>query len=272
MINILKSGTAGMRGESLKIDNISNNVSNVNTYGFKKRDVNFSDLLYQGKEQRGTPVAQETTTGLMPQTGRGSQVTGNSLNLKSGSFVETNRSLDVAIEGTGFFGVEREEGSIAYTREGAFSVDEEGFLVNSRGYRLMGELNPLPPGGGLEGIEINSRGEVFVEFSQENQEGEDDRERVLLGRLELFTFENPAGLASLGGNLLEVTEASGEALPGNPEEGDLGSLRQGFLEGSNVNLLEEMSQLILSQRYFQLNSRSLRYADEMWSMANQMKR
>ncbi len=298
MITILKSGVSGMIGHQQKVDNISHNISNVNTTGFKGSRSNFSDLLYQGKVQRGTPVAPDPETGLLPQGGRGTYLTSTAMNLSTGIFKETGRSLDLAIEGEGFFGVELPDGSVNFTRSGSFNLvnlDEELRLVTSEGYIVEGDWEsvPLDPLDKVyEYVHINSQGEIFLrearghEETEEAAEGEDDVEEVpvegigeteeyegvRLGQIYLYSFETPAGLSAQGGNLLAPTEASGDPVQGFPGEEGLGSIKQGVLESSNVNLIEEMSKLILSQKYFQFNSRSVHLGDEMWAMANQLKR
>ncbi|PKM80789.1 MAG: flagellar basal body rod protein FlgG, partial [Firmicutes bacterium HGW-Firmicutes-13] len=206
-----------------------------------------------------------------------------SVNQGTGVLYDTGRMLDLAVEGEGFFRVELPDGSTAYTRNGAFSFNSKGQLVTAQGNPVsMDDFQPLPPGSMLETLSINSLGEVKVKAAAGADELEDGLgaletvdihyKDVSLGRLHLYNFENPSGLTSLGSNLFVPNEASGDASEGYPEEASLGSLRQGILEGSNVNLVDEMNRLILSQRYFQLNSRSVRLADEMWSLANNIRR
>lgn len=271
MINILKSGITGMLGQNIKVENIANNISNINTTGYKSSRVNFSDLLYAEKIPKGTPVVLEPVTGLLPQVGTGSRIADIYVNQAAGILHDTGRMLDLAVEGEGYFRVELPDGSSAYTRDGALSFNSEGRLVTAQGNSVSMEgFQPLPPGSRLETLNINSLGEVKIEAAVEDAETE--RMDVSLGRLRLYSFENPSGLTSLGNNLFAPNESSGNAVWGYPGEEGLGSVRQGILEGSNVNLVEEMSRLLISQRYFQLNSRSVRYADEMWSLANNIRR
>ena len=278
MITIFNSGVSGMIGQQQKVDNISHNISNVNTSGYKGNRSNFSDLVYQDKSQRGTAVTPEPETDLLPQAGRGSLLTSSPMDLTPGTPIDTGRPLDLAIEGEGYFGVQLPDESINYTRCGSFNLDEQGRLVTSEGYLVEGDLESVPSDRAYETLHVNSQGEVYIrEVSdpEDNAEGEgpvaEDAD-IRLGQLDLYSFENPSGLSAQGGNLLAPTEASGDAEQGVPGEGELGSIRQGVLESSNVDLTSEMSKLILTQKNFQFNSRSIHRADEMWAMANHIKR
>lgn len=264
MIGMMKTGAAGMNVQRLQIDNIGHNLSNMGTTGFKKRDYHFTDLIYQSAVQRGAPVVPEPSTGLMPQMGRGSAIISGPLNMKPGSFLHTGRPLDLTISGQGFFGLGMPDGTTAYSRSGDFSIDREGRLTDAAGNYVRGNLRAVPGGFVPESFSITSSGEAKAVNSQ--------GEEVDLGRLYLYHFENPSGLLQEGSHLLRVTEASGPAVQGYSGEGEMGSVLQGMLETSNVDVTEEMSRMIISNRYFQLNSRTLRLAEDMWTLANNIRR
>lgn len=260
----MKIGAAGMNVQRLQMDNIGDNLSNVGTMGFKKRDYHFTDLIYQSVGQRGTPVSPEPSTGLMPQMGRGSTIISGPINMRPGSLLPTGRPLDVSISGQGFFGLGMPDGTTAYTRSGDFSINSEGCLTDAAGNYVRGNLMAVPEGFVPETFSVSFRGEVRAVNSQ--------GEEVELGRLYLYHFENPSGLLLEGYQLLQVSEASGPAVQGFPGEGETGFVLQGMLETSNVDITEEMSRMIMSNRYFQLNSRSLRLAEDMWNLANNIRR
>lgn len=264
MIGMLKTGAAGMAVQSLQIDNIGHNLSNTGTAGFKRRDFHFTDLLYQPVAQRGTPVTSEPPTGLMPQMGRGSTIISGPLNMKPGSLLNTGRPLDLSLSGQGFFGLAMPDGTTAYTRSGDFSIDSQGRLTDAAGNYVMGNLREVPGGFVPETFSVSSQGEITAVNSQ--------GEEVELGRLFLYEFDNPSGLLQEGFHLLRASEASGPAVQGFPGEGEAGSVLQGMLETSNVDITQEMSRLIMSHRFFQMNSRSIRTAEDMWNLANNIRR
>ncbi len=264
MIGMMKTGAAGMNVQRLQLDNIGHNLSNMGTTGFKRRDYYFTDLIYQPVVQRGTPVRPEPPTGLMPQMGRGSTLISGPINMKPGSFLPTGRPLDLTISGQGFFGLEMEDGTTAYTRSGDFGIDSQGRLTDAAGNYVRGDLRAVPEEFIPETFSVSSSGEVKAV----NAQGEE----VDMGRLVIYHFENPSGLLQEGYHLLQATEASGPAVQGFPGEGETGSVLQGMLETSNVDITEEMSRLIMSSRYFQVNSRSLRLAEDMWQLANHIRR
>ncbi len=261
MIRQLRSGAAGMQAQAFKVDNIANNIANINSDGFKKREVSFRDLVYQAVSGPGNPVVPGRDHRL--QVGTGTRA-GSASVFSQGVLRHTGRDLDFAIEGEGFFRVTLPDGSEAYTRAGAFSRDAAGNIVTAEGYRVN-FLTGLP--SGWESLSADPSGQVrYTLLDQE--EGSDPVE----GTVVVYRFRNPAGLESLGRNLYAVTANSGEAVAGRPGEDGFGLLKQGALESANVNLVEEMTQLLMAQRAYELSSRTVRTADEMWSMANQIRR
>ncbi len=261
MIRKLWNSASGMLAQSLKIDVIANNVANINTTAFKKTDVQFQDLAYRAAEGVGEPVVPRSAENLL--IGQGVQPSAVRTYFLQGILQETNRELDLAIEGEGFFRVVLPDGREVFTRAGAFRLDGASNLVTEDGYAA--DLLPQEmKGWAFTGIEINPDG-VFRLFDEEGEVmGE--------GVIQLFRFQNSEGLAAMGKNLWQATTNSGEPLPGRPESEGYGSIRQKFLEQSNVSLLEEMTRLIMAQRAYEMSSRAVRTADDMWSMANNIRK
>jgi len=252
----------GMEAQRLNIDVISNNLANVNTTGFKKSRADFQELLYQGIKTAGAMTAGGTELPSGIQIGLGVKPAAVQKIFQQGDFVSTGNSLDLVIEGDGFFQILTPEGEIAYTRAGAFKLDSEGRIVNSDGYPL--EPSITIPSDTLE-ITIASDGTVSV-----LQAGSTTPTSV--GQIELARFINPGGLKAIGKNLFMPTGASGDPITGTPGSEGLGSINQGFLEMSNVNVVEEMVNMIVSQRAYELNSKVIQSSDEMLQMTNNMKR
>ncbi|MCM8824260.1 MAG: flagellar basal-body rod protein FlgG, partial [Candidatus Omnitrophica bacterium] len=253
----------GMYGQQVNIDVISNNLANVNTTGFKKSRVDFKDLFYQVLKFPGTPLKGgelEIPTG--SQIGLGVKPDAIFKIFSTEGYQETQNPLDLAIEGDGFFQIELIDGTTAYTRDGSFKIDSEGRIVTSQGYRLLPEIT-IPDD--TVSIAISKDGGVSIlRAGQTNAEE--------LGTIELVRFINPAGLKSIGDNLYLETDASGIPILGNPGEEGLGMILQGFLESSNVNIVEEMVKMIIAQRAYEVNSRAVQTSDDMLSIANNLKR
>jgi len=251
-----------MEALQLNIDNIAHNLANVNTTGFKQRRTQFQDLLYQNLVAPGSiaSTSTEVPTGL--QIGLGTRAVSNEIVFLQGDYVETGNELDLVIEGRGFFQVRLPDGQIAYSRSGAYHLDRDGNLVTSSG-------DPLEPQVSIPReatkISIASDGTVSV-----NLPGQTNAQQV--GRIELAVFANPAGLNSVGRNLFLQTASSGDPLTGTPGENGVGTLLQGFLEHSNVNVVKEMINLIVSQRAYESSSRVVRTADQMFQLVNNMVR
>ncbi len=252
----------GMEAQKLNIDVIANNLANVNTNGFKKSRADFQELLYQGIKSAGAASAEGTEVPTGIQVGLGVKPAAVQKIFLQGDFVSTNNPLDIVIEGDGFFQISMPDGDIAYTRSGSFKLDSEGRIVNSDGYPLEPAISI--PANTLD-ITISPDGTVSVIQP-------DSPTAVGVGQIELAQFINPGGLQALGKNLFKPTGSSGEAATAAPGSEGLGTLSQGFLELSNVNIVEEMVNMIVSQRAYELNSKVVQASDEMLRMANNIKR
>jgi flagellar basal-body rod protein FlgG len=254
-----------MRAQELLIDVTANNLANVNTAGFKRSRVDFADLLYSTLKPAGTEVAagQQTPTGL--QVGTGVRPAATNKIFTPGTFEQTGNSLDVAIEGEGFFKINLPSGEARYTRSGTFKIDSNGQFVTSDGYILDGGLT-VPDGVTLERISIGTDGTVTGVAAGT------PGTTIGLGQLQVARFMNPAGLSSEGSNLYAETPASGTETMGTPGLDGLGTLRQGFIEGSNVEVVTELIGLISAQRAYEINSRAIRAGDEMLSVASEIVR
>jgi flagellar basal-body rod protein FlgG len=258
MLRGLWNAATGMRAQQTKIDVVANNIANVNTNGYKKKDVSFQDLVYQSIERKGNAVMPAAQGEKKAVVGVGSRVSGIRSNMRPGMYLQTDSPLDLAIVGDGYFRVLLPDGREGYTRDGNFRFDGDGNVVTSQGYRVF---FPELPAGGEYKISTSPDGTVTVTNGEET---------FLAGQISLAYFNNVNGLEQLGENLLVATPAAGEAVI-SPVRNDT-QLMQGYLESSNVDLAEEMVQLMISQRAYELSSRALRTADEMWGMANQMRR
>ncbi|GBD95542.1 MAG TPA: flagellar basal-body rod protein FlgG [Nitrospirae bacterium] len=252
----------GMEAQRINIDVISNNLANVNTGGFKKSRADFQELLYQSIRTAGAVSAEGTEVPTGIQIGLGVKPAAVQKIFTQGDFVSTGNDLDLVIEGKGFFQVSTPDGEIAYTRSGAFKLDSEGKIVNSDGYAM--EPSITIPSNTLE-LSITPDGTVSVLQAGSNTTSE-------VGQIEIAQFINPGGLKALGKNLFSPTGSSGDAATGNPGSEGLGAINQGFLEMSNVNVVEEMVNMIISQRAYELNSKAIQTADEMLQLANNIKR
>ena len=261
MIRALYTAASGMNAQQANIDNIAHNLANVNTTGFKKSRVEFEDLVYQKIKAAGSPSAEgETPIGL--ETGLGSRAVATSRNFTSGNLRSTGASLDIAVEGSGFFQVSLPGGETGYTRAGMFHVNGQGEVVTNEGYQLEPAIN-IP--NNATSITISRDGIISVTVP-----GQGAPQQV--GTLELAQFQNPAGLEARGGNIFVVTNASGDPTTGVPGTDGLGTLVQGFVEDSNVSVVEEMVNMILGQRAYEANSKVIRAADEMLQQVNGLAR
>jgi len=262
MIRALYTAASGMDAQQTNIDNIAHNLANVNTVGFKKSRVEFEDLVYQQLVAPGSPTSTsgEAPTGL--ELGLGTRPVATARDFATGNLRATGAPLDLAIQGQGFFQVSLPDGQTAYTRAGALHLNAEGLLVTAEGYPIEPQIS-IPPNA--TSIAISKTGIVSVSLAGQTATQE-------VGTIELATFQNPAGLQALGGNLFVTTTASGEPTTGTPGLDGLGTLAQGFLEESNVSVVEEMVNMILGQRAYEANSRVVRTADEMLAQVNNMAR
>ncbi len=254
------SAATGMEAQQLNLNTIANNLANVNTPGFKRSKIEFQDLIYQRTREAGSEAGAGNLVPTGVEVGNGSRVSSTSKVFTQGQLNATGEKLDIAIQGEGFFEVERPDGTIAYTRDGTFKLSAGGQVVTSSGYPVLSGFQAIPPG--TTGIHVSENGEVTLT-------GADGQQNF---RLNLTRFANPGGLSSIGGNLHVETPASGVPEVGNPTEDGFGSLAQGYVEMSNVNIVEEMVNLIIAQRAYEINSKSVQTSDEMMQNIAQMKR
>jgi flagellar basal-body rod protein FlgG len=266
MVRSLWTGASGMTGQQANIDTISNNLANVNTAGFKKMRADFEDLLYQTVKTAGTPATEDTVVPVGVQMGHGVKLAATQRMFSQGALQNTDNVYDMAISGEGFFRIQMYDGSWAYTRDGAFKIDENGRLVTSNGYWVLPDII-MPQGFLPETVTVTKDGRVSVKVPQI-----DLNEPVDVGRIELYRFPNPVGLTAVGENLFKVTNASGEPIPGRPGYEGMGQIQHKFLEMSNVSVVREMVDLIVAQRAYEFNSRTIQTSDNMLGTATGLKR
>ncbi|HIE09802.1 MAG TPA: flagellar basal-body rod protein FlgG [Armatimonadetes bacterium] len=262
MLRALFTASTGMSANQLNIDIIANNLANVATTGFKKSRLEFQDLLYQTIRLPGMKVAHRAQAPTGIQVGLGVRPSAAVRIFTQGDLQRTENPLDLAIEGDGFFQVLLPDGTVAYTRDGAFKLDSEGRIVTADGFPIYPEI-VIPPDA--ESISVGTDGTVCVTLP-----GQKDPQEV--GRIELARFINPAGLKALGRNLFQSTAASGDPITGAPGSEGFGTIAQGFLEMSNVNVVEELVRMILALRAYEVNSKIIQAGDEMLSIANRLRR
>ena len=262
MIRSLYTAATGMNAQDTNVSVIANNLANVNTVGFKRSRPEFQDLLYQNLRLVGTlsPNGQQVPTGA--QLGMGTKTAAIQKIFLQGDFSQTQNPLDIAIQGKGFFQITQPDGTTAFTRAGSFKLDNTGRMVTADGLAMQPAITI--PNNALS-ISIDPQGSVAV-----TQPG--SPAPTVLGNIQLASFQNPAGLQSIGFNLFTQSDASGQPQIGNPQSIDLGSTQQGFLELSNVSVVEEMVNLIAAQRAYEVNSKTVQTADEMLQISNNMKR
>ncbi len=260
MFRSLYTAASGMNAQQMNLDNVANNLANANTAGFRKRRVQFQDMIYQNVVAPGSAATQQTVSAGL-QVGLGTRAAATEILQSQGDFQQTGNSLDVAIQGIGYFQVLMPSGQLAYTRSGSFHMDAQGNVVTSDGDALQPGLT-IP--ADATSISIGTDGTVTV-----TQPGQTQSQQI--GQIQLATFPNPGGLNSVGANLLLPTSSSGDPITGNPggSEG-LGTLVQGSLEQSNVNTVEEFIQMILAQRSYEANSQVAKAADQMFQEVNQL--
>jgi len=264
MVRSLWTGASGMVGQQFNIDTISHNLSNVNTTGYKKTRADFEDLLYQNLLMAGTPSSSISNYPTGIHVGLGVKPAATQKIFMQGSLQNTSNKLDIAIEGDGFFKVKMYDGTFAYTRDGAWKIDSNGQIVNHSGYFLEPEII-FPEGFLFDSISISKDGIVSCKVG-------DSDEIIDVGEITLNRFVNPAGLTNIGGNLFKISEASGGEINGLPAYEGMGKLHQGFIEMSNVSIVEEMVSMIVAQRAYDLNSKSVQTSDNMLNTAVNLKR
>jgi len=248
----------GLDAQQTRMTVVSNNLANVNTTGFKRDRATFEDLLYQNVRQGGARTSADTSspTGLM--LGTGTRVVSTEKLHAQGNILQTQNAFDVAIDGAGFFQVLMPDGTLAYTRDGGFKTSAEGVLVNSSGYRFQPEL-AIPQNA--QKVTIGADGTVSVQAFG-------DAAAQTVGQIQIAQFRNPSGLQAIGGNLFKETSSSGAPALGIPTQQGNGSLIQGALESSNVNVVEEMVNMIETQRAYEVNSKAIESVDGMLKFAN----
>ena len=262
MLRALRTGALGMHAQQQGVDNIANNLANANTIGYKRSTIVFHDLLYQTVSAPGEGESSGAAAPSMLQMGHGATAVATVRNFLQGSLSSTENPLDVAINGQGFFQLSRPDGTVVYTRDGIFTLSADGAIVNQSGLPLEPELT-IPPDATQ--IQIGQDGVVSALIAGETTP-------IELGQIELARFNNNAGLRSIGDNLYEESIASGEPIISTPGEEGLGLIRQGFVEASNVEVVQEMVNLITAQRAYEVNSKVVTTADQMLTQANQIKR
>ena len=262
MIRALYTAASGMNAQQANIDNVAHNLANVNTTGFKKSRVEFEDLVYQQLKAPGTATSQETESPVGLETGLGSRPVATARNFSSGNLRSTTGPLDVAIEGQGFLQVTLQGGETGYTRAGNLHLSGQGQLVTADGYSIEPQVS-IP--ANAVSVTISKDGIVSVTLA-------DQQAPQQVGTLELAMFQNPAGLQARGGNIFVATSASGDPVTGVPGTDGLGTLAQGFVEDSNVSVVEEMVNMILGQRAYEANSKVIKTADEMLQQINNLSR
>jgi flagellar basal-body rod protein FlgG len=258
----LYTAASGMNAQQANIDNVANNLANVNTVGFKKSRVDFEDLVYQQVKAPGTPTSQEAEAALGLESGLGTRAVATVRNFAVGNLRNTNGPLDLAIEGNGFFQLSLPGGETGYSRAGALHLSADGQIVTADGITLEPQI--AIPENALS-ISVSKDGIVSVALPNQTAPQQ-------VGTIELAIFQNPAGLQARGGNIFVATSASGDPTTGVPGTDGVGTITQGFLEESNVSVVEEMVQMILGQRAYEANSRVIRAADEMLQQVNQLAR
>lgn len=258
MLDAIYTSISGLQGQQQRLDTISNNLANVNTPGFKKARVNFADFLYTPIG----PAAEGAATGAPEVVGLGTRVAGMTQVFSQGDLRQTDRPLDLAIQGRGFFEVEMTDGALAYTRLGALRLNDLGELVTQNGLRITSDVR-VP--SDATALFIAPNGEVSARVPDEDKP-------IVIGTLELAGFINAEALRPMGDGLYAATSESGQAFYGLPGEEGLGRLQQGFVEAANVDFVEELTELTMAQRAYQLNARVLQAGDEILAEINNLRR
>jgi flagellar basal-body rod protein FlgG len=258
----LSTAATGMLAQQLNVEVISNNIANINTTGFKRQRAEFQDLLYQNLRRVGAQSSDAGT--VLPsgvQVGVGVKTASVYRISEQGDLAVTENTLDLAIQGKGFFRVELPDGTTGYTRSGSFQLSSEGEVVTADGYRLLPGINIDPT---ATSVTVNASGEIIVKTAGQVNP-------TVVGQIDLATFANEAGLQATGDNIYTETTASGTPTTGNPGANGIGTIRQGFLENSNVNVVAELTNLITAQRAYEMNSKVIQTSDEMLGTMSQMR-
>jgi len=261
MLRSLWIAKTGMEGQQTKLDSISHNLANVGTNGFKRGSVVFEDLMYQNLRPSGAASSEQSLLPTGLQVGLGVRAAATTRNFTQGNLQQTGSNTDLAIKGNGFFQIQLPDGSTGYTRDGGFQVDANGQLVTNNGYAVMPGItipaNALSVVVGADGtVQVTTPGNTAAPQT--------------VGQIQLVSFVNPAGLEPRGQNLFGETAASGTPNAGAPNSNGLGALQQGFVEGSNVNVVEELVAMIATQRAYELNSKAIQTSDQMLQRLGQL--
>ena len=262
MIKAMRTAATGMMAQQMNVDTIANNLANVNTTGFKKSKVEFQDVLYQNIRKAGTATAIGSQVPTELSIGYGTRAVSTNRQFTTGDLQLTGNPLDLAISGDGFFQVQSPSGSTVYTRDGALKIGADGGIVTSEGYAILPQIT-IPEDA--TSVSIGTDGTVQV-----LQVGSDTPTDI--GQIELARFINPSGLEAIGRNLLIQTGASGDPITDVPTQNGLGGVDQGYLEMSNVKVVDEMVNMIVAQRAYEMNSKAITTSDDMAQIANNLKR
>ncbi len=262
MIKAMRTAASGMVAQQMNVDNIANNLANVNTTGFKKSKIEFQDVLYQNLRKAGTATAIGTMVPTNLDVGYGTRAVATVREFSVGDLMQTGNPLDLAIEGNGFFQITMPDGSMSYSRDGALKLSAEGRIVTSDGFYVYPEIS-VPDNATSLAVGLNGEVSAMVVGTDEPQ---------VIGQFELAKFINPAGLSAVGHNLYVQTPASGNPIVGSPTEEGLGKLNQGYLEVSNVKVVDEMVNMIVAQRAYELNSKVVQTSEDMTQIVNNLKR
>lgn len=260
MMRSLWISKTGMEAQQLKLDNISHNLANVSTNGYKKENVVFEDLIHQNLRQVGANSTDQTQLPTGLQVGLGVRPVATTRSFTQGNLLQTGNSLDLAVRGNGFFQIAMPDGNTGYTRDGSFQVDAQGQLVTNNGYLVQPGIT-IP--ANAQTVTIGSDGTVSAALPGQALP-------QTIGQLQLASFINPAGLESKGQNLFTETAASGAPNVGAPQANGLGAIEQGFVETSNVNVVEELVSMIQTQRAYELNSKAISTSDQMLARLGQL--
>jgi len=261
MIKAMRTAATGMQAQQMNVDVIANNLANVNTTGFKRSKVEFQDVLYQNMRRAGSTTAVGAEVPVNLAVGYGTKPVATSREFSTGDFTITNNPLDLAISGNGFFQIQMPDGSMAYTRDGALKLSADGQVVTSDGFQLLPEIT-VPEDATSLSVSIDGEFSVLLAGSDEPQS---------IGQIELAKFINPAGLSAVGHNLYNQSGASGSPILGTPTQDGLGRIDQGHLELSNVKVVDEMVNMIVAQRAYELNSKVIQTGEDMARIINNLR-
>lgn len=261
MLRALNTAATGMAAQDAHVATISNNIANVNTTGYKQQRVEFEDLAYETVVESGSRSSTSSLNNVGVQIGSGTKVSGIKRSFEMGSPKLTNNPFDFMVNGEGFFAIQLPNGSLSYTRDGAFSVDNTGTLVTKHGYKVFPGFT-FPPG--TKSVSVSHDGQVDVYMANQVQP-------IQLGQMPIFTFINSAGLKSTGQNMFRITASSGQPIQNIAGTSNAGDIQQGTLETSNVSIMTEMTNLIKAQRSYEMNSKVMGVADQMLQTVNNIR-